>query len=85
MLDEEGIEHALLTSYVSFRYFTGYQATIEIEPSSMTPVRMVKDAEELESMAEVLALCDLGQKTARQKAAKGHIIVPYNMIPTNPT
>jgi len=37
-LHEEGIEHALLSSFVSLRYFTGYQATVELEPSPMTPV-----------------------------------------------
>src|SRR6516162_2496868 len=28
---EEGIEHALLSSFVSLRYFTGYRATVELE------------------------------------------------------
>src|SRR5579863_1923699 len=37
-LQEEDIEHCLLTSFISLRYFTGYQATVEIEPSPMTPV-----------------------------------------------
>ena len=37
-LHEEGIEHALLSSFVSLRYFTGYQATVELEPSPMTPL-----------------------------------------------
>jgi Xaa-Pro dipeptidase len=169
-LHEEGVEHVLLTSLVSLRYFTGYQATVEIEPSPMTPLlgaflwirgeqptlyladmepgegvdgtvvrenfssyvverpmfalqdlsaklaarlqsipestvaieseeipaalldalrskcpqlafrcvkgtlstfRMVKDAEEIETIREVLTLCDLGQKVAKQEATKG--------------
>jgi len=169
-LHEEGIEHALLSSFVSLRYFTGYQATVELEPSPMTPLlgvflwirgeqptlyladmepgegitgsvlresfssyviekpmfavqdlsaklvarlrslpkskvavepeeipaalldvlrsecphlefcsikdvlstfRMVKDAEEIETMRETLALCDLGQRIAKQQATAG--------------
>jgi Xaa-Pro aminopeptidase len=169
-LREEGIEHALLSSFISLRYFTGYQATVELEPSPMTPVlgallwihgeqptlyladmesgegidssvrresfssyiiekpmfavqdlsaklvarlkalsaskvavefeeipaalldalrsacphlefcaikddlstfRMVKDAEEIETMRAALALCDLGQKIAKQHAVAG--------------
>ena len=169
-LHERGIEHALLSSFVSLRYFTGYQATVELEPSPMTPLlgvflwirgeqptlylvdmepgegiaegvlresfssyvidkpmfavqdlcaklvaklrslpkskvaiepeeipaalldtlrsecahlefcsikdvlstfRMVKDAEEIETMRAALALCDLGQKIARQQATAG--------------
>ena len=169
-LQENGIEHALLTSFVSLRYFTGYQATVELEPSPMTPLlgallwirgqqptlyladmeagegvhasvghesfssytierpmfavqdlsaklagklrllpksnvaieaeeipaalldalrsecpqlafrsikdvlstfRMVKDAEEIATMREALALCDVGQKIARQQVAAG--------------
>lgn len=170
-LQEKGIEHALLSSFISLRYFTGYQATVELEPSPMTSVlgvflwirgqqptlyladmepgegieasvlresflsyiidrpmfavhdlaaklaaklqplrpgkvaiepeeipaalldalraecphlefcsiqnvlatfRMVKDAEEIETMREALALCDLGQDIAKQQAAAGH-------------
>ncbi len=37
-LQEEGIEHAMLTSFASLRYFTGYQATVELEPSPITPL-----------------------------------------------
>jgi len=169
-LHEKGIEHALLSSFVSLCYFTGYQATVELEPSPITPLlgaflwirgeqptlyladmepgegvagsvvresfssyiiekpmfavqdlaaklvaklqplpeskvaiepeeipaalldvlrsecphlkfcsvkdvlstfRMVKDAEEIETMRGALALCDLGQKLARQKATVG--------------
>jgi Xaa-Pro aminopeptidase len=169
-LHQKGIEHALLSSFVSLRYFTGYQATVELEPSPMTPLlgvflwirgeqptlyladmepgegidgsvlresfssyviekpmfavqdlsaklatklrslpqskvaieseeipaalldalrsecphlkfcctkdilstfRMVKDAEEIETMREALALCDLGQKIAKQQAMAG--------------
>ena len=169
-LQEKGIEHALLCSFVSLRYFTGYQATVELEPSPITPLlgaflwirgeqptlyladmepgegivgdvlresfasyiierplfaiqdlsakivaklrplpaskvaiepeeipaalldalrseclhlefcpikdvlstfRMVKDAEEIETMRGALALCDLGQKIARQLATPG--------------
>jgi Xaa-Pro aminopeptidase len=170
-LRETGIEHALLSSFVSLRYFTGYQATVELEPSPMTPLlgvflwirgeqptlyladmepgegidggvlresfssyiiekpmfavqdlcerlvaklqplphsqvaieseeipaalldalrsecphlkfccikdilstfRMVKDAEEIETMRQALALCDLGQEIAKQQATAGH-------------
>jgi len=169
-LQEKGIEHALLSSFVSLRYFTGYQATVELEPSPITPLlgaflwirgeqptlyladmepgegivasvrresfssyiierpmfaiqdlsaklvtklrplpaskvaiepeeipaalldalrsecphlefrsikdvlstfRMVKDAEEIETMRGALALCDLGQKMAKQQATAG--------------
>ena len=169
-LHEKGLEHALLSSFVCLRYFTGYQATVELEPSPMTPLlgvllwirsepptlyladmepgegidgsvaresfssyviekpmfavqdlsaklaaklrplpqstvaiepeeipaalldalrsecprlefcsikdllstfRMVKDAEEIETMREALALCDLGQKIAKQQATAG--------------
>jgi len=168
---EKGIEHALLSSFVSLRYFTGYQATVELEPSPMTPLlgaflwirgeqptlyladmeagdgiagcvrreafssyvierpmfavqdlsakliaqlrrlpkskvaieseeipaalldilrsecpqlefgtikdllstfRMVKDAEEIETMRAALALCDLGQAIAKEQATAGH-------------
>jgi len=37
-LQEHGIEHVLFSSYISLRYFTGYQATVELEPSPMTPL-----------------------------------------------
>ena len=37
-LQEKGIDHALLSSFVSLRYFTGYQATVELEPSPITSV-----------------------------------------------
>lgn len=37
-LVEEGLDHASLSSFVSLRYFTEYQATVEIEPSLMTPL-----------------------------------------------
>jgi Xaa-Pro dipeptidase len=37
-LQEQGIEHILLSSFVSLRYFTGYRATVELEPSPMTPL-----------------------------------------------
>jgi len=37
-LRAKGIEHALLSSFISLRYFTGYQATVELEPSPMTPL-----------------------------------------------
>ena len=37
-LRENGIDHALFSSFVSLRYFTGYQATVELEPSPMTPL-----------------------------------------------
>jgi len=37
-LHEGHIEHALLCSYASLRYFTGYLATVEIEPSPITPL-----------------------------------------------
>lgn len=37
-LREQGIEHALLSSAVSLRYFTGYETAIESGPSPMTPL-----------------------------------------------
>jgi len=37
-LQEHGIDHVLFSSFVSLRYFTGYQATVELEPSPMTPL-----------------------------------------------
>jgi Xaa-Pro dipeptidase len=37
-LREQHIDHALLSSFISLRYFTGYQATVEIDPSPMTPL-----------------------------------------------
>jgi len=169
-LQAYGIDHVLFSSFISLRYFTGYQATVELEPSPLTPLlgvflwirgeqptlyladmepgegvaegvsresfssyiierpmfavedlsaklaaklrplppgkvaiepeeipaalldalrsdcpqlefcsfkdvlstfRMVKDAEELETMRAVLALCDLGQRIAKQQATAG--------------
>ena len=37
-LQDESIEHCLLSSLVTLRYFTDYRATVEIEPSPMTPL-----------------------------------------------
>jgi Xaa-Pro aminopeptidase len=37
----------------------------------LSTFRMVKDAEEIETMSGALALCDLGQKLARQEATAG--------------
>ena len=37
-LQENGIDHVLFSSFISLRYFTGYQATVELELSPITPV-----------------------------------------------
>lgn len=37
-LGEHQIDHALLSSLVSLRYFTGYRVTVEIDPSPITPL-----------------------------------------------
>src|SRR4051794_15886634 len=37
-LAQQGCDYALLSSLTSLRYFTGYRATVEIEPSPITPL-----------------------------------------------
>jgi len=37
-LQVNGIDHVLFSSFISLRYFTGYQATVELEPSPLTPL-----------------------------------------------